>query len=111
MYNGESQKVTLLPSDPSAKNVKINFQSSHGNGMGEIPANITTGSDHEGWQIMVTDPCYEPSTINLKRSIAPIYWANIINIIGFPIDYFDGMLWKYDPVQTIPTIKKASCPN
>ena len=111
LFNSSFQKLTILPSDPSAKHVKISAHWVGGDTQAELPGEITTISGKTGWTITVIDPCYETVTQSVKRSISPTFWLNFLNGFGFVVDLVRGRQWKYEPVTTIPTIKKTSCQN
>ena len=62
-------------------------------------------SSFEPLVITLNDPCYQPYSIEVDKSITPIFWANVFTyFIGFPVDYFTGALWDYPPVVTIPLL-------
>ncbi len=32
--------------------------------------------------------------VSLKASITPIYWANVLNLLGFAVDFATGTMWS-----------------
>ncbi len=45
---------------------------------------------------------YRPVKLQLERSIHPAYWFNVLNLIGFIVDFSTGAMWEYGPAQLQP---------
>lgn len=110
MFNNGSQTMMVRGAD-SEEGVKVEIQSSDGVYPTKLPATVVASPSNQGVQITVTDKCYDRTVTNVKKRVTPSYWANILNIYGFGIDWATGDMWKYDNNTTVLLRKKESCAN
>jgi hypothetical protein len=108
MFNNGSQTMMVRGSD-SQEGVKVEVQSSDGVYPTRLPATIVASPSNEGVKVTVTDKCYDRTVTTVKKRVTPSYWANILNIYGFGIDWATGDMWKYDSNTTVILHKKEEC--
>lgn len=111
MFNSGSQSILARSSD-GKRGIKVQINSSSGSYETELPSNIITHpSSFETTNILVIDQCYNSTTTMINKTIASSYWANILNIYGFLIDWVTGAMWRYDSNVLVLVDKKRTCDN
>ena len=110
MYNSGSQTLTVIGSE-GQEGVAVEIRTPSGAYRTKLPATvITSPSTFNPTTITVVDKCYENRTIEINKSIAPSFWANIFNYcIGCVIDPLTGAMWKMDGNTLVPLEKSAVC--
>lgn len=110
MFNGGSQTILANPSNVSDEGVTVDVSTSSGSYKTKLPATIVSSpSTFSEVVIRVRDKCYEENQVQVKKSVTPSYWVNILIWPGLIIDAMDGYMWKFDSQVIIPTNKIANC--
>lgn len=115
MFNSGSQSIRAVSTND--KEIKVNITTPSGSYTSKLPTTIVAEpSTFRGVSIQVQDDCYESTQLEVNKSIAGSYWANIFNYgLGFLIDPLTGAMWKYNNLVAIPVTDKrdkpASCKN
>lgn len=101
MFNSGQQTIVLsldpVPGKPEVKTVPVTVETASGAYRSTAPSTIVaTPSTFKEVSVRISDPCFEPQTINANKSVTLSYFVNILNFIGFFIDPLTGAMWKYD---------------
>lgn len=116
IFNNGSQTSQVSPITGETLDAdRIRVQITTGSGAFEttIPGTVVLVPTLSGSTIRVSEPCYEPTSMELPRSVTASYWANIpgiliyVGLFGFFVDPLTGDMWKYDtnisvPVRRVP---------
>jgi hypothetical protein len=109
MFNNGSQSMMLNASDGS-QGIKVNVAGPSGSYPTTLPATIVSSrSSFTDLSVTVADKCYDYTSTTVSKSITPSYWANILNIYGFVIDWATGAMWNYNNNTSVIVNKKDSC--
>jgi len=107
LFNSGSQTIVATSPD---KNVNVDVTTASSTYQTTLPTTIVTDpSSTRDVTIKVNDKCYKDTSVTVHKSVAPSYWANLLNGWGFLIDYATGDMWKYDSQVLVPTEKKTDC--
>ncbi len=111
IFNGGSQSIVATASG-DVENISVEITTSDGAYKSRLPTTIvTTPSSFNQTSITIKDKCYEETKIEIKKSITPSFWSNILlgGLIGMSIDYFDGYMWKMDRQVSVPLNERDVC--
>jgi len=102
MFNVGTQEIHAISSDGRPVSAKVihnlNIHKT------TLPTKIVTRpSSFHNIKIEIDDPCYAKSTTLIDSSVTSSYYANLLNMHGFYIDYLTGYMWEYPKVKTIMT--------
>ena len=87
--NGPS--TVRVESDPSGARVTAQ----NGEVWGTTPF-TRTEKPRNGAVLMFSRESYDAATMPLNRTIKPIAFLNLLNVLAWGIDFATGSLWKYD---------------
>ena len=110
MFNSGSQTVSVVGAD-GEEGVAIEVRTPDGVYKSRLPATIVTSpSTFNPTEIKVVDKCYDDTVVQINRSIASSFYANVFNYcIGCIIDPLTGAMWKMNHHTIIPLSKKDKC--
>jgi len=113
MFNGGTQTIVVNPTNPEHEPM-ARITTSEGSVLTQLPATVASSpSTFTNVEVSIQDKCYEPITVEVGKTIAGSYWANIFNVwayaIGFLVDPLTGYMWNLDSQVTVPTRKKKEC--
>lgn len=108
LNNQASQTVIATAHDPH-QGIKIEVLAEGGAYLSSLPSTIVGRSSWSGITIKVVDPCYEPSSFEVPKSLTRSFWANLIFVYGFIVDPVTGYLFNYDDKVEVPVKRKAQC--
>lgn len=110
MFNSGSQSISVVGGE-GEEGVAVQVRTPDGVYKSKLPATIiTTPSTFNPTEVKITDKCYDEVTIQIKKNIAPSFFANIFNYcIGCFIDPLTGAMWKLNNHTVIPLNRKAQC--
>ncbi len=105
MINGTSQSIALMSND--FENIDIKVQAVNQRVSNRLPANLPVYAGNAKAPITVTisQSCYEPTSVTLRKELADSYWLNVFNGIGFFVDYATGAMWQY-PEEVVVRVSK-----
>jgi len=107
MGNRDLQQIVIKTVPPVKVDAVISGTST-GSYSTTLPTIIYTyPSSSNDLRVQVVDECFINHSTIVRKSIAPIYWANILNGHGFYLDYYSGYMWNYDAQVDLP-IKAVS---
>jgi len=109
MFNGTSQ--TIKASTSSFQNSNIQVTSPTGQYVKSLPSELHIPPVEHKLPITVTTigDCIKPNTVVVYKELADSYWLNILNGIGFFIDYATGAMWQYPESVKIGIYRKDHC--
>jgi hypothetical protein len=110
MFNSGSQTVSVVGSS-GEEGVNVEVKTPDGVYRSKLPATVVTSpSTFNPTEIKVVDKCYDNLTIQINRSIAPSFYANIFNYcLGCIIDPLTGAMWKLNNHTIVPLTKRDVC--
>ncbi len=89
------------------ENIDIKVQAVNQRVSNRLPANLPVYAGNAKAPITVTisQSCYEPTSVTLRKELADSYWLNVFNGIGFFVDYATGAMWQY-PEEVVVRVSK-----
>jgi len=111
MMNGVNKEVKVVNSDMAGLSVIIEYDGVKTSE--EIPSTFTLFPDKErqSISIAISDGCYEEKTHKIQSQLAISYWLNVLNIIGFFVDYATGAMWQLPEYVILPVNRLENCVN
>ncbi len=107
--NNQGSQTIIAKAAGRQSGVQVEVITKDGSYLGSLPSTVVGRSSWAGIEIRVVDPCYEPSTFEVPRSLTRSFWANLVFVYGFLIDPLTGYIWNYDDRIEVPVKRKATC--
>ena len=79
--------------------------------MVQLPASVPIESSHRSTIVELDDNCFEDQSHYIEKEVSLTYYANILNIHGFWIDWLLGTMWKYPEDVRLAVVAKPNCKN
>ncbi len=110
MFNSGTQTISVVAAE-GEEGIAIEVKTPDGVYRSKLPATIVTSpSTFNPTEVRVTDKCYEGTIVQVNRSIAPSFYANIFNYcLGCIIDPLTGAMWKLNNHTIVPLSKSDKC--
>ena len=110
MFNSGTQSISVVAAE-GEEGIAIEVKTPDGVYKSKLPATvITSPSTFNPTEIRVSDKCYEGTIVQINRSVAPSFYANIFNYgVGFIIDPLTGAMWKLNSHTIVPLEKREKC--
>jgi len=109
MFNGTNQKINVTATNLDSENIKVT--SSNIQYIETLPATLHTHPSDRKPPITISTigDCINPGQIILRTKLADSYWLNVLNGIGFFIDFATGSMWQYPEAVQIEVRRKDYC--
>jgi hypothetical protein len=62
-----------------------------------------------GYSVQFTNECYSQQYFQVDRSLRGSYWLNILNVVGFFVDFGTGAMWEYPSILRMPMGRDEVC--
>ncbi len=90
IFKADPQTISITSNPPGAK-VEVGPHS----GTTPFQVSVPKGKDY----VVTARYEGETKTVNLSKSIEPVYWVNILFWPGLIVDLATGKMFKYDPTS------------
>lgn len=109
MFNESEQNVRL--NSYGSHNVPVSVLTPSGTYKDITPTiiNIQPGARSSDYIVQVDEPCYGDARVVIKKELAPSYWLNSLNLVGFFIDFATGAMWNYEEKVVVPIQIAKNC--
>ncbi len=113
IFNSGSQSF-IAKTSSDREGVMVEITTPDGSYRTKLPTTVVaTPSSFRGIKIDVVDNCFNSTSYEVKKSITPSFWANILwgvgSLVAMPIDYLDGYMWKFDRMTVVPVSSNGKC--
>lgn len=113
IFNSGSQSI-IASGSGDAESATIIVKTPNGSYKSKLPTTIViTPSSFDDTIIKVKDKCFEETSVKIRASVTPSFWANFLWFVGAPIamtiDVLDGSMWKMDQQVLVPLDRIKKC--
>jgi hypothetical protein len=95
LFSNSNETIIIRGSTDEAAEVRVEAPTS--TYKSKLPVTYTgKPSGAKSVTVVLTDECYEPTSVTVDTSINTTAWLNLLNGWGFLVDWITGAIWDYE---------------